>query len=52
MSNSLDPDQARHFVGPGLVPDCLEKISADTALRFKSVYLNKVDIVLWDAICF
>ena len=22
MSNSLDPDQAKHFVGPDLVPNC------------------------------
>ena len=29
MSNSLDPDQARHFVGPDLGPNCLQKLSAD-----------------------
>ena len=29
MSNSLDPDQARHFVGPDLGPDCLQRLSAD-----------------------
>ena len=29
MSNSLDPDQAPHFVGPDLGPNCLEKLSAD-----------------------
>ena len=23
MSDSLDPDQAKHFVGPDLVPNCL-----------------------------
>ena len=27
--NSLDPDQARHFVGPDLGPNCLQKLSAD-----------------------
>ena len=27
MSKSLDPDQARHFVGPVLGPDCLQKLS-------------------------
>ena len=27
VSNSLDPDQARRFVGPGLVPNCLQKLS-------------------------
>ena len=31
MSNSLDPDQARHFVGPGLGPNCLQRLSADIA---------------------
>ena len=28
MSNCLDPDQARHFVGLDLCPDCLQNISA------------------------
>ena len=29
VSNSLDPDQARHFVGPGLGPSCLQSLSTD-----------------------
>ena len=29
VSNSLDPYQARHFVGPDLVPNCLQRLSAD-----------------------
>ena len=29
MSNSLDPDQARCFVGPDLGPNCLQRLSAD-----------------------
>ena len=29
MSNSLDPDQARHFLGPDLGTNCLKKLSAD-----------------------
>ena len=29
MLNSLDPDQARHFVGPDLGPNCLQRITAD-----------------------
>ena len=29
MSNSLDLDQARHFVGPDLVQNCLQRLSAD-----------------------
>ena len=27
VSNSLDPDQARHFVGPDLGPNCLQRLS-------------------------
>ena len=35
VSNSLDPDQARHFVGPvlGPGPSCLQKLSADDTMR-------------------
>ena len=29
MSNSLDPDQARHFVGPDLGLNCLQGLSAE-----------------------
>ena len=29
VSNSLDPDQARHFVGPDLGSNCLLRLSAD-----------------------
>ena len=29
MSNSLDPDQVQHFVGPDLGPSCLQKLSVD-----------------------
>ena len=29
VSNSLDPDQTRYFVGPGLCPNCLQRLSAD-----------------------
>ena len=28
MSNSLDSDQARRFVGPDLGPNCLQRLSA------------------------
>ena len=30
VSNSLDPDQTQHFVGPDLVPNCLQKLSETT----------------------
>ena len=29
VSNSLDLDQARHFVGPDLDSNCLQRFSAD-----------------------
>ena len=32
MSNSLDPDQARHFVGPDLGLNCLQGLSADNKM--------------------
>ena len=32
--NGLDPDPARHFVGPNLGPDCLHRLSAvDTSTQ-------------------
>ena len=33
VSNSLDPDQGRHFVGPDLGPNCLQSLSADDTSR-------------------
>ena len=34
VKQSLDPDLARHFVGPDLGPNCLQKLPADdTSLR-------------------
>ena len=34
VSNSLEPDQARRSVGPDLVPNCLQKLSADDTRRY------------------
>ena len=31
VSNSLDPGQARHFVGPDLGQSCLQRLSEDIA---------------------
>ena len=36
VSNSLDPDQARYFVGPDLGPKCLQKLSADDTSKWFS----------------
>ena len=33
VSNSLDPDQAQHSVGPDLIPNCLQRLSADETSR-------------------
>ena len=33
VSNSLDPDPARHYVGPDLGPNCLQRLSADITCR-------------------
>ena len=33
VSNSLDPDQARHFVRPDLSPNCLQRLLADVTSR-------------------
>ena len=33
VPNSLVPEQARHFVGPDLGPNCLQRLSADDTRR-------------------
>ena len=33
VSNSLDPDQARRFVGPDLGLNCLQRLTADDTSR-------------------
>ena len=44
MSNSLDPDQARLFVGPDLGPNCLQRLSADNIGRQKAniIYIDSL----------
>ena len=37
MSNRLDPDQARCFVGPDLGPNCMQKLLADDAIVGKEL---------------
>ena len=41
MSNSLDPDQARHLVGPDLGPNCLQRFItlADKELKKDLMHL-------------
>ena len=33
VSNSLEPDQAQHFVGPDPVLNCLQRLSADDSIK-------------------
>ena len=39
MSDRLDPDQARHFVGPDLDPICLQRLSADDTWQYRVNHL-------------
>ena len=38
MSNSLDPDQARHYVGPDLGQNCLQRLSADDTSTLRDIF--------------
>ena len=38
MSYSSDSDQARHYVGPDLGPNCLQMLSADETSRYRVKY--------------
>ena len=38
VSNSLDPDQNRHSVGPDLGPNCLLRLSADDKSHWKNLW--------------
>ena len=40
VSNSLDPDQARRYVGPYLGPNCLQRLSADDKSLLAGKELN------------
>ena len=52
MSNSLDPDQARHLVWPDLGSSCLQRLQADgtsrqtTSENYSHKTLKKSDISL------
>ena len=41
MSNSLDPDQDRHYVGPDLGPNCLQSLSATTKVTASREKVNE-----------
>ena len=57
VSNSLDPDQARRFVGPDLGPNCLQRLSADNTCgervniskpTYFLVFLRLEPLLCWD----
>ena len=49
VSNSLDPGQARLFVGPDLGPSCLQRLSADDNSRHQQTkseaYDKMIDLI-------
>ena len=50
MSNSLDPDQDRQYVGPDLGPNCLQRLSADDTRR-QRVYKLNLNIINISILC-
>ena len=52
MSNSLDPDPARRFVGHDLGPNCLQQLYAINTFinfRFSDLFLIKIEFNLESA---
>ena len=50
MQNILDLDQARHFIGPDLGPNCLQWLSVDDTIKQRvkvGVVLGKLNITSW-----
>ena len=47
VSNSLDPDQARHIVGPELGPNCLKMLPADDTSQTELMDDYRVMNTLW-----
>ena len=53
VSNSLDPDQARHIVGPDLGPNCLRSLSADDSSRQRGkFYAERIMFYLFKVFCY
>ena len=40
VSNSLDPDQAGHFIGPDVGPNCLQRLSVDDEVATSKERVN------------
>ena len=48
MLNSLDPDQARHFVGPDLGPTSLQRLSArGQSVKYRTTSDTTSDTTFW-----
>ena len=47
VSNSLDPDQDRHCVGPDLCPNCLQSLSANNKFIYVMEHLPCVLGAQW-----
>ena len=45
VSNSLEPDQARQYVGPDLGPDCLQRLSADDTGRQRAHFQTQTSLI-------
>ena len=43
VAKNLDPDQARHFVGPDLGPNCLQRLSVLTSRQSLLYYIVQSD---------
>ena len=54
VSNSLDPDQDRHPVGPELGPNCLQRLSVELLLAWKELTygMNEKLLILFDFILY
>ena len=44
MSNNLDPDKDRHYVGPDLGQNCLQSLSADEVTTSKERFKTFITI--------
>ena len=50
VSNSLVPDQAQHFPGPDLDPNCLQNLSEDNTSRQRVNVLFISNVIYYDHI--
>ena len=51
VSNSLDPDQVQHFVGPNLGPNCLQRLSADDTRQRVFDHSECRTVIMFSNVC-